>query len=67
MADIRKLYIEFIEMLDPYEDIEPHKSLSINGMLYNLMEIKKNWDIEPAAPEYNRLNTLIELFSILKN
>jgi len=66
MADIRKLYIDFISDLDPFTDITEHENMSIKSMLYNLNEIKKNWNFEPSDPLYNRINTLIDLFTILK-
>lgn len=70
MADIKKLYIEFINDFDPYVDISEHKNLSISGMLYNLKYILK--DIEclidfsdysgDSINLYNRCNTLIDIF-----
>lgn len=66
MADIRKLYIDFISDLDPFTDITEHENMSIKSMLYNLNEIKKDWNFAPSDPLYNRINTLIDLFTILK-
>lgn len=67
MADIKNLYIEFISSLCPFEDMEEHNNISFSDMLYNLIEIKKDFnyiDRETMAM-YNRLNTLIDIFKSL--
>lgn len=69
MADIRKLYKELLTDLYPYTEID--FNIPDSGMLYNLIEIKK--DIEKSGDmtdnelikDINRINTLIDIFQVL--
>lgn len=66
ITELRKLYFDFIDFLDPYhEDEEPDKDEELSEMLYNLIEIRKDWNFEPGTEEHNRISTLIELFQAL--
>ena len=70
MADIRKLYLELIHDYAPYEDMTEHESMTECEMLYNLIEIRENNDIDIIDNEddqiiYDRFNTLIDLFKAL--
>lgn len=65
MADLKSLYIDLIGSLYPYEEIPETDTLSINEMLYNLIEISKNnfdLSIEENIKDFNRVNTLIDVF-----
>ena len=73
MADIKKLYIELIQDYDPYTDINEHVNLTDSGMLYNLLNLQKDFDClvdfsdfsESAIDLLNRCNTLIDIFQAL--
>lgn len=58
MNRLRYRYYRFIEKLDPYENIREHYRLSCNQMLYNLIEIQKDWELQ----EHIELSQLINDF-----
>jgi len=64
MEELIKLYIDFINWLDPYwesyEDPENVIESELPEMLYNLEEIKKNSDFE--GEELDRINEVIAAF-----
>ena len=66
LKELKRMYIEFINALDPcwdaYEDVENVTELEPEEMLYNLIEIKKDWDLTNDIELSKRLNTLIKLF-----
>lgn len=75
MADIRRLYIDVLKDYDPYEYFEEQEQiesdLSLNIMLYNLICIV-TLNFQGCTKEelkqdaiYNRMNTLIDLLTIL--
>ena len=75
MADIRQLYIDVLKDYDPYEYFEEQEQiesdLSLNTMLYNLICIV-TLNFQDCTKEelkhdaiYNRMNTLINLLTIL--
>lgn len=64
MNKLRYRYYRLIESLDPYEDISQHYKLTLNQMLYNLIEIKKDWKFEEGGKENTALKELIEAFKI---
>ena len=64
MDKLRYRYYRLIESLDPYEDIRQHYTLTLNQMLYNLIEIKKDWKFEEDSKENTALKELIEAFKI---
>lgn len=65
MEDIRNIYFDLVKNLYPYiecyEDLD--KSISLNEMLYNLIEISKN-NLNPIddKEDLNKVLTLIDLF-----
>ena len=75
MADIRQLYIDILKDYDHYEYFEEQEQiesdLSLNIMLYNLICIVtlnfQNCTKEELKHDaiYNRMNTLIDLLTIL--
>ncbi len=71
MACIRDLYFDLIADYDDYIDLSELKDISNSEMLYNLIEMKKNFNIDDLKDIellniFNRINTLIELFQVLK-
>ena len=75
MADIRKMYLDLISDYTGFEsDLDYHKNLSNENMLYSLKVIKENNfdnDLEnlendkPLQSIYNRFCTLISIFESL--
>ena len=66
MNQLKKMYIDFINALDPYWDAY-EESKNVTGieppeMLYNLIEIKKDWDLSDDIELSKRLDALIYLF-----
>ena len=48
---LRQRYFDFVDELDPYRDTEEDPD-TLEGMLYNLQEIKEDWeDMEPDLLE----------------
>lgn len=69
MADIRAIYNETLSNMYPYE-FEIDLEISGNDMLYNLICISQNnfafpIEDEETEKDYNRIMSLIELFTIL--
>lgn len=62
MDKLRYRYYRFIEFINPYEDIKEHYRHTNNEMLYNLVEIKKDWNFEEGSEESVKLNDLIKDF-----
>ena len=64
MKDLKKLYIDFINHLDPYwesyEDPDDVINISFSAMLYNLEEIKKDWQLE--GEDLDKINEVIAAF-----
>ena len=64
MNELIKMYIDFINWLDPYWECyeEPENVLEIElpEMLYNLEEIKKDW--QPEGECLERINEVIAAF-----
>lgn len=73
MADIKKLYIELIQDYDPYIDIQEHNNISSSAMLYNLLNLQKDFTCLVDFSDYskssidllNRCNSLINIFQAL--
>lgn len=73
MADIKKLYIELIQDYDPYIDIQEHVNISSSAMLYNLLNLQKDFKCLVDFSNYekssidllNRCNSLIDIFQAL--
>lgn len=67
MACIRKLYFDLINDYDAYYDENELHNMSNSEILYNLKEMKKEFEQYNSIDEfYNRVCTLIELFQALK-
>ena len=69
MADIRAIYNETLSNMYPY-DFEIDLDITGNDMLYNLICISQNnfafpIEDEETKNDYNRIMSLIELFTIL--
>ena len=48
---LRQRYFDFVDELDPFRDTEEDPD-TLEGMLYNLQEIKEDWeDMEPDLLE----------------
>ena len=66
MDELKRNYIEFLNTLDPfrcaYEDAESITEIEPADMLYNLIEIKKDWDLSDDIELSNRLDSLIDEF-----
>lgn len=64
MDELTKMYIDFINWLDPYWECheEPENVLEIElpEMLYNLEEIKKDWQLE--GEDLEKINEVIAAF-----
>ena len=70
MIDYRQLYIDLIHDYDPFTDISEHENLTDSEMLYNLIEIRDNNELDSFIHEedvyiFNRFNELISLFEQL--
>lgn len=64
MKDLKQQYIDFINYLDPYwqsyEDPDDVINIGLPEMLYNLEEIKKDWQLE--GEDLDKINEVIESF-----
>ena len=57
---LRQRYFDFVDELDPFRDTTEDPT-DLSGMLYNLIEIKEEWEeIEPDLEEV--LDATIEQF-----
>lgn len=64
MASIYTKYIEFLDFVDPFETADRdsiHSDMPISDILYNLIEMRKDWNWDVDSDEYKRATELIDL------
>jgi hypothetical protein len=66
MATLADRYINFIDLYDPYRDTSEPITENLSEMLYNLEEIKKDFDSVEGFPDDGLTNILTELISAFK-
>lgn len=67
MASIYTKYIEFLDFVDPFETAgrdSIHSDMSISDILYNLIEMRKDWNWDIDSDEYKRATELIDLIKL---
>lgn len=64
MEELKKRYFDFVDELDPYRDTEDDDYMSLDGMLYDLLETKAEADDwKDDYPElYETLESVIKEF-----
>ena len=64
MASIYTKYIEFLDFVDPFEIADRdsiHSDMPISDILYNLIEMRKDWNWNIESAEYKKATELIDL------
>lgn len=64
MASIYTKYIEFLDFVDPFETADRdsiHSDMPISDILYNLIEMRKDWNWNIESAEYKKATELIDL------
>ena len=64
MASIYTKYIEFLDFVDPFEAAgrdSIHSDMPISDILYNLIEMRKDWNWNIESAEYKKATELIDL------
>lgn len=67
MKSIYSLYIEFLDFVDPFETAERegiYRSMPHSTILYNLVEMRKDWNWDIDSDEYKRATELIDLIKL---
>lgn len=62
MKELKNLYFDFLDYLDPYwkSYTEEDEELTLSEMLYNLEEIKIDWQLE--GEDLERIDEVIKAF-----
>ena len=58
------MYIEFLDFVDPFETAERegiYRGMPRSYILYNLIEMRKDWNWNTESTEYKRATELIDL------